>query len=62
MPALRSRTRLSQREFATLLGVEVSTLRNREQGRRIPTGPARALLRAIQNDPENVLRALAAGR
>ena len=55
---LRGWTRLSQPEFARLLGVELSTLRNWEQGRREPTGPARALLRAICNDPEHVLRAL----
>jgi putative transcriptional regulator len=55
---LRSRTNLSQPDFATLLCVEVSTLRNWEQGRREPTGPAKALLRAIRNDPENVLKAL----
>jgi putative transcriptional regulator len=55
---LRGWTRLSQPEFAGLLGVELGTLRNWEQGRREPTGPARALLRAICNDPENVLRAL----
>jgi putative transcriptional regulator len=57
--ALRARTKLSQSDFAALLGVEVSTLRNWEQGRRVPTGPARALLRAIRNDPQNVIRALA---
>jgi len=55
---LRGWTELSQPEFAQLLGVELGTLRNWEQGRREPTGPARALLRAIQNDPEHVLRAL----
>jgi len=55
---LRGWTQLSQPEFAALLGVELSTLRNWEQGRREPTGPARALLRAICNDPEHVLRAL----
>jgi putative transcriptional regulator len=55
---LRKRTRLSQPDFATLLGVQVSTLRNWEQGRREPTGPAKALLRAIRNDPEHVIRAL----
>lgn len=55
---LRGSTRLSQPEFAVLLGVELSTLRNWEQGRREPTGPARALLRAISNDPEHVIRAL----
>ena len=58
---LRGWTRLSQPEFARLLGVELSTLRNWEQGRREPTGPARALLRAICNDPEHVLRALGSG-
>jgi putative transcriptional regulator len=56
---LRGRTKLSQPDFAALLGVELSTLRNWEQGRRVPTGPARALLRAIRNDPQNVIRALA---
>ena len=56
---LLGRTNLSQPDFATLLCVEVSTLRNWEQGRE-PTGPAKALLRAIRNDPENVLKALAA--
>jgi putative transcriptional regulator len=56
---LRSRTRLSQAQFAALLGVELATLRNWEQGRREPAGPARALLRALRNDPENVMRALA---
>ena len=60
--ALRTRTRLSQPDFAALLGVEVSTLRNWEQGRREPTGPAKALLRAIRNDPKNVLRALSDAR
>ncbi len=56
---LRNRTKLSQPDFATLLGVEVSTLRNWEQSRREPTGPAKALLRAIRNDPEHVIKALA---
>jgi putative transcriptional regulator len=58
---LRGWTKLSQPGFAALLGVELSTLRNWEQGRREPTGPARALLRAIRNDPEHVIRALERG-
>ena len=58
---MRGWTKLSQPAFAQLLGVELSTLRNWEQGRREPTGPAQALLRAIHNDPENVLRALERG-
>jgi putative transcriptional regulator len=55
---LRARTKLSQSQFAALLGVELGTLRNWEQGRRVPTGPARALLRALGNDSQNVIRAL----
>jgi putative transcriptional regulator len=50
---------LSQQKFAKVLDVDVGTLRNWEQGRREPTGPARALLRAIKNDPKHVMKALA---
>jgi putative transcriptional regulator len=57
---LRSKLGLSQPKFAALLHVDVGTLRNWEQGRREPTGPAKALLTAISRDPEHVLRALAA--
>ncbi|HMN46622.1 MAG TPA: NadS family protein [Povalibacter sp.] len=57
--AVRALTHLSQPKFALILGVDVGTLRNWEQGRREPTGPAKALLRAIQNDPANVMKALA---
>ena len=39
-------------------GIELATLRNWEQGRREPTGPAKALLTAIKNDPKHVLQAL----
>jgi DNA-binding transcriptional regulator YiaG len=56
--AIRQMTGLSQPEFAELLGIELATLRNWEQGRRHPTGPARALLRAIRNRPFAVIRAL----
>jgi putative transcriptional regulator len=55
---IREATKLSQAKFAELLSIEVATLRNWEQGRRQPTGPARALLRALHNDPVAVLRAL----
>ena len=48
---VRSATGLSQ--------AKVATLRNWEQDRRDPTGLAKALLRAIHNDPKHVLRALA---
>lgn len=56
---IRAITHLSQPKFARLLDVDVGTLRNWEQGRREPTGPAKALLRAIKNDPAAVLKALA---
>lgn len=57
---IRAITGLSQPKFAKLLHVDVGTLRNWEQGRREPTGPAQALLRAIRNNPQAVLKALAA--
>ena len=57
---IRALTGLSQPQFARLLHVDVGTLRNWEQGRREPTGPAKALLRAIKTDPKAVLKALAA--
>lgn len=56
--AIRERTGLSQDKFATLIGVKPSTLRNWEQGRRQPTGPAKALLRILEADTENAVRAL----
>lgn len=57
---IRAITGLSQPKFAMLLHVDVGTLRNWEQGRREPTGPAQALLRAIKNNPQAVLKALVA--
>jgi putative transcriptional regulator len=57
---LRSKVGLSQSKFAALMQVELSTLQNWEQGRRKPTGPARALIRAFRKDPKDVLKALAA--
>jgi len=57
--SIRKSTGLSQVRFAEMIDVQVATLRNWEQGRREPTGPAKALLRAIRNDPDHVLRALA---
>jgi putative transcriptional regulator len=48
----------SQSEFASMIGVSVSTLQNWEQGRRRPRGPAMALLRVASKNPEVVERAL----
>ena len=55
---IRNRTGLSQDKFAMLIGVQPSTLRNWEQGRRKPTGPARALLRILEADTEHAILAL----
>ncbi len=56
---LRQRARLTQIEFAARLGVPVETIRNWEQGKRMPRGPARALLAVIAHAPETVFAALA---
>jgi putative transcriptional regulator len=56
---LRRRARLTQQEFAAKLGVPVETIRNWEQGKRAPRGPARALLAVIAHAPETVFAALA---
>jgi putative transcriptional regulator len=55
---LRRRSRLTQQEFAARLGVPVETIRNWEQGKRMPRGPARALLAVIAHAPEMVFAAL----
>ena len=49
---IRASYKLSQGEFATLLGISVATLRNWEQGRRAPEGPARILLQVAAKHPE----------
>ena len=46
---------LTQEKFAALLGISVNTLRNWEQGRRVPEGPARVLLQVAAKHPEAVL-------
>lgn len=56
---LRKRARLTQQEFAARLGVPVETIRNWEQGKRMPRGPARALLAVIAHAPDMVFAALA---
>jgi putative transcriptional regulator len=56
---LRKRARLTQQQFAARLGVPVETIRNWEQGKRMPRGPARALLAVIAHAPEMVFAALA---
>ena len=57
---IRASLRKSQTEFAMMIGVSVATLRNWEQGRRIPDGPAQALLRVAAQNPDAVADALSA--
>ncbi|MGD9511292.1 MAG: helix-turn-helix domain-containing protein [Geminicoccaceae bacterium] len=45
---------LSHTEFAAWFGISPGTLRNWEQGHRVPEGPARVLLRVIEGEPEAV--------
>ncbi len=56
--AIRQRLGKSQSEFALMIGVSISTLQNWEQGRSVPEGPARALLRVAAVDPVAVAKAL----
>jgi putative transcriptional regulator len=57
--AIRTRLRLTQTEFAHRFGIPPGTLRDWEQHRRRPEGPARVLLVVIDKEPEAVNRALA---
>ena len=51
---IREGYKLSQTRFAALLGISVKTLRNWEQGRRTPAGPARILLQVAAKHPDAV--------
>jgi putative transcriptional regulator len=51
---IRANYRLSQGQFAALLGISVATLQNWEQGRRLPKGAARVLLQVAAKHPETV--------
>ena len=53
--AIRRKSGLSQSQFAVLIGVNLRTLQNWEQGRTRPTGPARALLRIVEKNPKAML-------
>jgi len=56
--AIRRKLHQSQTEFAYMIGVSPSTLRNWEQGLRQPEGPSCALLKIAQKNPEAVYSAL----
>ena len=56
---VRARTKLTQAEFAHRIGVPIETVRNWEQGKRSPRGPARALLKVIDKAPQVAFAVLA---
>ena len=56
--AVRDKLGTSQGELALMIGVSVATLRNWEQGRNSPGGPALALLRVAERNPKEVVAAL----
>jgi putative transcriptional regulator len=55
---IRKRLGLTQAQLAAKLDVPIDTLRNWEQGKRYPTGPAKALLKILDRAPEAALAAL----
>ncbi len=55
---LRRALGFTQEEFATRYQIPIGTLRDWEQGRAVPDGPARAYLKIIARDPERVHRLL----
>lgn len=55
---VRKRLGLSQVEFSGHIGVSLDTIRNWEQGKRCPTGAAKALLKVLDKAPEAALAAL----
>ncbi len=62
MKSLRRFVWMSQVRFAEAMGISVHTLRNWEQGRRRPDGPALALLRVTARHPRILRENLAAAR
>jgi putative transcriptional regulator len=55
---VRKRLGLSQAEFSECVNVPIDTIRNWEQGKRYPTGAAKALLKVLDKAPEAALAAL----
>jgi putative transcriptional regulator len=56
--SIRTSYQMTQEEFATLLGISTGTLRNWEQGRRKPHGPAKVLLKVAEKSPKAILESL----
>lgn len=56
--AIREKTGLSQSQFAQLIHISTRTLQNWEQHRRLPTGPAAALLKIVSINPDLAINTL----
>ncbi len=55
---IRKKTKMTQKEFSVSFSIPLSTLRQWEQGQRVPQGPAQALLKIIDHDAGAALAAL----
>ena len=55
---VRAQVHLTQAEFAVRIGVPIETVRNWEQGKRSPRGPARALLKLLEEAPSVAFQVL----
>lgn len=55
---IRKKTKMTQKEFSTSFSIPLSTLRQWEQGQRVPQGPAQALLKIIDKNAKAALDAL----
>ncbi len=55
---IREAAKISQSQFAKLIGVTLRTLQNWQQRRTRPTGPVRALLKIVASDPKSAIEAL----
>ena len=56
--AIRLSLRMSQHHFAAAYRITLSTLKNWEQGRRMPDAPAAAYLLAIKRRPKEIMEAV----
>jgi putative transcriptional regulator len=54
---IREAAKISQPQFAKLIGLNARTLQNREQNRTRPAGPARALLRIVTSNSKAAIEA-----
>jgi Predicted transcriptional regulator len=55
---IRKNANMTQKEFSESFSIPLSTLRQWEQGKRVPQGPAQTLLRIIEHDSETAIKAL----